>query len=289
MKNRRCLARTDRLFLAKMQADDAPQAYKWAGDSKVTEFLRYSTYTNIEDLKKWIVSLTEKSNDLGVFLNDGTLIGSIGCGLCGRGEIRELGYCFNRDYWEKGYATEAAKAILGYTMERFGTREFTVRHALENARSQRVIEKCGFEFEKMSAYTKFDGSNSFESKEYILRANVFQMNLQNKPFEKIADGSKTVEMRLDDERRKGIAAGCFIIFTNESDGRKLAARVKSVCRYNSFGQLYAATDLTKCGYTSEEAKTASASDMLKYYSEEKQKRYSALAIEIEKWCVLEKK
>ncbi len=284
---RLCLAKANRLFLAKMQADDAPQAFKWAGDDNVTEFLRYSTYTNVEDLEKWIVSLSEESNDLGVFLNDGTLIGSIGCGLCGRGEVRELGYCFNRVYWGSGYATEASKAILGYTIARFGTKEFTVSHAVENARSQRVVEKCGFEFEKMSSYTKFDKSRSFESEEYALRANVFEMNLQNAPYDKIADGTKTVELRLDDERRAGLAVGCFIVFTNQDDGRKIVARVKEVKRYDDFAQLYAATDLTKCGYTQEEAKTAFCEDMLQYYPAEKQKRYGALAIEIEKWCEIE--
>ena len=40
------------------------------------------------------------------------------------------------------------------------------------------------------------------------------MNLNPQPFEMIAQGKKTIELRLLDEKRKKIAAGDVLIFTN---------------------------------------------------------------------------
>ena len=43
---------------------------------------------------------------------------------------------------------------------------------------------------------------------------IFEMRLKSEPFQKIASGEKTVELRLFDDKRRGLNIGDDIIFTN---------------------------------------------------------------------------
>ena len=109
-----------------------------------------------------------------------------------------------------------------------------------------------------------------------------KMNLNDRPFEMIQSGQKTIELRLYDEKRREIAAGDIIEFTNTSDEtQKLKARVKALHIFKDFAELYAALPLDKCGYSEAELAAASPDDMLEYYPKEKQARCGAVGIELE--------
>ena len=107
----------------------------------------------------------------------------------------------------------------------------------------------------------------------------YTMNLNPGPFEAIKTGRKSVEMRLNDERRRYIDKGDYILFTNTDTGEELFVEVKGRLEYPSFYELYANHDKTAIGYTVDEE--ADPADMLEYYSEEKIKKYGALALIIE--------
>lgn len=104
------------------------------------------------------------------------------------------------------------------------------------------------------------------------------MKLYKEPFEKIAAGKKTVEMRLNDEKRQKLSLGDEIDFSNEN-GEIIKTKVKALRAYSGFFELYSNEDLKKCGYAANEK--ADPADMEKYYSKEKQEKYGALAIELE--------
>jgi len=278
--------RTPRLFLMPLAVSDAPQVFKWAGDAVVNKYLIYNLYHSVEEVERWLASIRNNETLFGIFLPDGTLIGSADCSLCERGNVRELGYNLHKSYWGKGYATETCLALIAYTAEKFGTQDFYVLHAVENVRSQRVIEKCGFTFEKFGSYQKQDGSQTFESRHYTLHVDLHQMNLDDGLFEKIANGSKTIEMRLNDERRQGLKVGDYITFTNNVGGEKMVTKVVGLHKFADFAELYKTLDLTRCGYTKEQAAIASPRDMLQYYSAERQAQYGALGIEIQVLCIL---
>lgn len=108
-----------------------------------------------------------------------------------------------------------------------------------------------------------------------------EMNLNPAPFEMIKDGRKTIELRLYDERRRQIDVGDEIIFTHTESGERLRVRVLGLHIFTSFGELYAALPLLKCGYTEEDIATASPEDMDVYYSKERQAAYGVIGIEIE--------
>ena len=107
------------------------------------------------------------------------------------------------------------------------------------------------------------------------------MNLQPQPFAMIANGQKTYELRLDDEKRRQIRVGDEIVFTNAAaPEHALRVRVVALHRFADFAALYAALPLDRCGYRPEEVPTASPADMDVYYAPEKQQLYGVLAIEI---------
>lgn len=107
------------------------------------------------------------------------------------------------------------------------------------------------------------------------------LNLHPQPFALIADGRKTIELRLYDEKRSQIQVGDTLVFTHSDDSTQtLTAKVTALHRFPDFAALYAALPLDKCGYLPEELSTASPEDMNLYYSAEKQALYGVVGIEI---------
>ncbi len=66
-----------------------------------------------------------------------------------------------------------------------------------------------------------------------------KMQLKEKPFEKIKNGSKTIELRLYDEKRQQIQVSDFIEFSQLDGSEKLTVRVTALHRFDSFAELYA--------------------------------------------------
>ena len=71
-------------------------------------------------------------------------------------------------YWNHGYTTEAAKAILEFGINTLKQKEFIAWHAVDNPASGAVMKKCGFVYESNEIHTKFDGVTSYDTKKYRL-------------------------------------------------------------------------------------------------------------------------
>ena len=104
------------------------------------------------------------------------------------------------------------------------------------------------------------------------------MKLQNNPFEMIKNGTKTIEMRLNDEKRKKLNIGDTIEFTNIITNETLETLIEDIKKYNDFKTLYSNYKKEELGYSKDEI--ASPVDMEKYYSKEEQEKYGVLAIRI---------
>jgi len=99
-----------------------------------------------------------------------------------------------------------------------------------------------------------------------------QMKLRLSPFEKIKNGSKTIEMWLFDEKRQKVQTGDYIEFTCFDDAtQKIQTRVTALHRFNSFAELYAALPKEKLGYNLTD--TPDPNHMDDYYTREDQEKY----------------
>lgn len=107
---------------------------------------------------------------------------------------------------------------------------------------------------------------------------VNRMNLYPEPFELIKAGSKKVEMRLFDEKRRKLSVGDLIVFANTKTKEELIAEIVELKQFDSFESLYMNYKKTDIGYKDDEV--ANPDDMFSYYSIEDIRKYGVVAIEI---------
>ena len=107
------------------------------------------------------------------------------------------------------------------------------------------------------------------------------MTLNEEPFYAIAEGRKTVELRLYDEKRQRLAVGDKLQLSMRGDCTKyIIAYVKALHRADSFkslfeGELFPLTGFD--GFTVEEA----VCEMRKYYASTEESLYGVVGIELE--------
>ncbi len=106
------------------------------------------------------------------------------------------------------------------------------------------------------------------------------MQLQSVPFAMIKAGTKTIELRLYDEKRRKIGVGDRIEFTDTETGERMTVRVLRLSVFDSFAELYQKLPLLACGYTEEDVATAAPEDMDSYYTPEEQQKYGVVGITI---------
>lgn len=110
---------------------------------------------------------------------------------------------------------------------------------------------------------------------------IYNMKLNSEPFNMIKSGKKTIELRLNDKKRKNIRIGDIIEFTDfRCLDKKILTKVVNIHVFKNFNELYKSLPLDKCGYLKEDINTASPLDMDKYYSVEEQSKYGVLGIEV---------
>lgn len=107
---------------------------------------------------------------------------------------------------------------------------------------------------------------------------IHKMRLQNDPFNKIKNKTKTIEMRLNDEKRKELKINDVIEFTDILTNEKIYVKVTNLYYYKDFKELYKNHDNISIGYLENE--DANPNDMEKYYSKDEINKYGVVGIEI---------
>ncbi len=107
------------------------------------------------------------------------------------------------------------------------------------------------------------------------------MKLNNKPFEMIENGRKTIELRLNDEKRRKVQIGDFIEFSHiDNPDRKIQVRVTSLHHFDSFNELISEIPKEKYGFKYDELVAPDYMDA--FYTREDQEKYGVLGIEFRK-------
>ena len=155
---------TERLLLRPLTVDDAADVFEWVGDPVVNRYMPYSLYQDIGQVEKWLLSVKEENNEFAFCLKETQkVIGSGSIVFEPETNAYRLGYNINRSFWQKGYATEAAKAMIQWAYDYLNARDFIAKHASDNIASGNVLRKCGFVFDHYGKYSKFDGSETFQA------------------------------------------------------------------------------------------------------------------------------
>ena len=102
-----------------------------------------------------------------------------------------------------------------------------------------------------------------------------KMKLKESPFERIKNGTKTIEFRLYDEKRSKIKIGDQIEFSKLPElEEKIIVNVLDLYRDESFEKLFRSL------YNDEEEVQRKATAMRQFYSEDEEKEYGVLGIKI---------
>lgn len=119
--------KTERLLLRKFTADDWHDLYEYLSQKEVVKYEPYNVFTK-EQAKQEAINRSNNPDFWAVCLKDtGKLIGNI---YLSKQEFDtwELGYVFNSNYQGKGYATEAAIAL--------------VENLFANNKARRIVAMC---------------------------------------------------------------------------------------------------------------------------------------------------
>lgn len=106
-----------------------------------------------------------------------------------------------------------------------------------------------------------------------------KMKLLNEPFCKILSGEKTIELRLLDEKRQKVKIGDKIEFTNMQTKKRMVCDVLNIYNAKSFKELFEKIDINKAGFNEKDIDSAEEK-MASVYSEEREKKFGAVGIEI---------
>lgn len=144
--------------------------YEYASVDGVGEMAGWSHHKNKEESQKILNMFIDEDKVFAICLKENEkVIGSIGVEKYGMEEKltefdgykgREIGYVLSRDYWGKGIATEATKAIIDFLFYECELDFLICGYYNFNFKSKRVQEKCGFK-----AYRKLTIKTSMNTEE----------------------------------------------------------------------------------------------------------------------------
>lgn len=142
---------TPRLVLRELAVGDAPAVQAWAEDPEVYRYMEWgpNTLGQTEEFLHGVVAarlaVPRRAFELGFEEKaTGRLVGAGGLRIqSAHHRTADVGYCFRRDAWGQGHATEAARALVELGLTVLGMHRIWATCHVENARSARVLEKVG--------------------------------------------------------------------------------------------------------------------------------------------------
>jgi RimJ/RimL family protein N-acetyltransferase len=145
---------TERLVLRAPRLDDAASLATLANDRRIAaNTLRIPHPYSLADARAFItdVNASERETAFLIATQDAVVIGACGVAILD-GETPELGYWLGTPFWGKGYATEAARAVIDHAFGELGHDTLLAGARVSNPASRRVLQKCGFQWTGVGLY-----------------------------------------------------------------------------------------------------------------------------------------
>ena len=153
------ILRTQRLVLRPFLLDDALAVEVLAGAREVADTTLHIPHPYpAGGGEQWIAThqgawdagtgVTYAVTDAGT----GVLMGAVGLTITPAHARAELGYWLGVPYWNRGYSTEAANAIVDFGFTRLGLHRIQAHYLTRNPASGRVMQKLGMRSEGVSRH-----------------------------------------------------------------------------------------------------------------------------------------
>jgi RimJ/RimL family protein N-acetyltransferase len=147
---------TERLSLRQLRVDDAEFILTLLNEPAFLRYIGDKQVRNLDDARQYILTGPVASYDrhgFGLYCvelqNSHTPIGM--CGLVKRKELPDpdIGFALLSDFWNKGFAFEAAAAVLKYARQRLILQRILAITTLDNEASINLLQRLGFSFQKV--------------------------------------------------------------------------------------------------------------------------------------------
>lgn len=137
---------TDRLVLRQLELDDSDALFKTLSDDHVMRYWSNGPHQTVNETRAYIVWNADAQADhlCWAITTDGAAAMGWVILIPRRKANFELGYILGRDYWRKGYLTEAANAVLNYAFGEMGARRIMADTDPDNDASIALLGKLGF-------------------------------------------------------------------------------------------------------------------------------------------------
>jgi ribosomal-protein-alanine N-acetyltransferase len=151
--------RTSRLVLRPFVLDDALAVQLLAGAREVADTTLHIPHPYPAGAaEQWIAShpaTWEAGTGVTFAVTDagsGVLMGAVGLTIAPAHARGELGYWLGVPYWNRGYCTEASRAVVDFGFTQLGLHRVQARYLTRNPASGRVMQKLGMRPEGVSRH-----------------------------------------------------------------------------------------------------------------------------------------
>ncbi len=173
---------TDRLYLRQFVKGDTPDLFQLNNTPKVLKFTGDVPFESSQETQDFIDNYFKNTyhnpidgspTNLGRLAvmrkKDHVFLGW--CGLRFNSDSNEvdLGFRFHEYFWNQGFATESAQAVIHYAFNTLRLPKIIAQAHIENKASQEVLAKCGFIVDKEISY------DSQPTLLYYLKNTAFQL------------------------------------------------------------------------------------------------------------------
>jgi len=145
---------TARLTLRGFTLDDALRVQQLAGDFAIADTTTHIPHPYPDGAaEQWISThaqrwMQREALTLAITRTaDGELLGAINLHFNDRHDRAEMGYWLGKPYWNHGYTSEAAQAVVAYGFEQLGLQRILAYYLTRNPASGRVMRKAGMSYE----------------------------------------------------------------------------------------------------------------------------------------------
>ncbi|MBP7583807.1 MAG: GNAT family N-acetyltransferase [Spirochaetes bacterium] len=166
---------TSRFILRKLTLDDAGDIFTYGSDPEMSRFVPWDYAKSVDDIVVFIEGALRKYREGGPFdlaivgREQGRVIGALGYNHWDPvNHWAEMGYAVARAWWGRGVTVEAATALLGLGFGPMGLHRVEAMCMLENARSERVMQKLGMAFECVKRGRMYANGAHHDGKMYYM-------------------------------------------------------------------------------------------------------------------------
>ncbi|MGI6378020.1 GNAT family N-acetyltransferase [bacterium] len=167
---------TERLILRRLKESDKEDIYtNLAHDKLVSKTFKLPYYENIDNMNAfmttylsrsadintyfWVIELKKKSEAIGIFVTPSRSDSDF---------TIEVGWALGSNYWGKGYAAEALRAVIKFFFTEIGYNRITAAHFVGHDSSGLVMEKAGMRYEGMRRQEVFYRGQFIDTENYYI-------------------------------------------------------------------------------------------------------------------------